>query len=102
MDRTPESERAALEDLLQSEGWAIFTAHMGAAWGPEAYERQIDAALDGAPTDDEPAITRRIRDTFKGVRASLKWPEERVRTLKDAKAQEPQGFERFMRRPKRA
>lgn len=102
IDRTPEAECAALEDLLRSEGWELYVAQMKAAWGPEAYERRLDDALDGnvAPTD-ELAITRRIRDTFKGVRATLAWPEERVRALKDGQrtvtAKAGDAFQQFRR-----
>lgn len=84
-DLTPEAERTALEDMLRSDGWVVFQRHMAARWGAEEYERTVDAALEAKHDPvDEIAITRRIRDTFKGVRASMKWPEERVKALKDA------------------
>jgi hypothetical protein len=99
---TPDAERTALEDMLRSEGWAIFTAHMGIAWGPEAYERAIDGELEkNRDPMDEIAITRRIRDTYKGVRASLLWPTERVKALKDTKSGRSDGFAGFRRGPRR-
>lgn len=102
IDRSPDSERQALEDLLRSDGWAIVMEQMQSAWGAEAYERRLDDTLDGAKAEDELAITRRIRDTFKGVRASFKWPEERVRTLKAAPKQPGSGpaYEQFRRGPR--
>ena len=98
---TPDAERQALIDMLRSDGWAIFAKHMAEAWGPAAYEHWIDKELD-KPHDpvDEIAITRRIRDTFKGVRVSLKWPEERVKALTETK---PAGvFDGFRRGPRTA
>jgi hypothetical protein len=100
--RTPDATRQALEDMLRSDGWEVFESHMAIAWGAEAFERSVDQELEknGDPMN-EVAVTRRIRDTFKGVRASLKWPEEQIRKLKDGTPVEPKGFERFMRRPGR-
>lgn len=101
-----QAERRALEDLLQSDGWKLFAAHMATAWGPEEYERKLDALLEAADTrgalspDEEIALTRRVRDTFKGVRASMRWPEERVRQLVDATKPKEGAFDRFRRTPK--
>lgn len=103
-DLTPEAERTALEDMLQSEGWAIFTAHMDKAWGADAFEHHIDTELkkEGDPMN-EIAITRRIRDTFKGVRASLKWPKDRIDVLKQAPGHTLMDqFAHLRRGPKRA
>lgn len=93
-DLTAEAERVALEDLLKSDGWQVFKAHMDLAWGAEEFERRVDSELDKERADpmQELAVTKRIRDTFKGVRASLKWPDERLRALKDGTATKPKGI----------
>lgn len=83
--RTPEAELEALKDLVASDGWQVLQEHLAQAWGPEAYERAIDGALakDHDPSD-EIAITRRIRDTFKGVRAEAAWVTTRIGELQAA------------------
>ena len=80
-------QRQALTDLLQSDGWRLFSEQMGTAWGAEAFEQRVDQELEKRqPGDDELAVVMRIRDTFKGVRASLDWPKTRLRELAEPAA----------------
>ena len=83
---TPDAQLAALKDLVESDGWKLYLAHVAEAWGPEAFERALDQALDGADPADETAVTRRMRDTFKGVRADVTWPETTIAVLSKPKA----------------
>lgn len=84
--------------MLQSEGWQIFMDHVRQAWGPDAFETAIDRVLAETPPDQELAVTSRMRDTFKGVRADLRWPEERVRVLTDGTSKGMDPFAKFRRR----
>lgn len=79
---THEAELQALKDLVESDGWKVLQAHVAQAWGDAACLQQIDATLakDHDP-GDEIAITRRIRDTFKGVRAEASWVRSRITEL---------------------
>jgi DNA-binding transcriptional regulator GbsR (MarR family) len=101
---TTVDERQALEDMVQSHGWAIFQAHVAKVWGPEAFESAVARALAECPPDEERALTSRIHDTFKGVRATLKWPEEQLKALKAGadrqKAVAADPFALFRRGPK--
>ena len=82
IDRTAEAERVALEDLLSSDGWAIYMEHVALAWGPAACEEALRTAKQAADPQEWPFEATRILDTFAATRADLRWPEERVRALK--------------------
>jgi hypothetical protein len=81
---TPEAERAALADMLESDGWAIFMRHMSLAWGPEAFEQAIRDAKGNVSPEEWPFESVRIMDTFAGMRSNFEWPKERVRALSEA------------------
>ena len=85
---TATEQQHALTDLLESDGWKLYLEQVAERWGPEASEQAIDAALADCPPDEEKALVSRIRDTFKGVRAQVQWPAERVRSLKEGAAVE--------------
>lgn len=98
--RTPESELQALKDLVACDGWDLLRAHLDTAWGPEACLERIDAAIkDLRPGDElaELAVTKRIRDTFKGVRAEARWVEHRILELEAIvkERQKPSLVDRF-------
>lgn len=102
-DLTPEHERAALTDMLESDGWAIYMRHMAIAWGPEAEGQALRAQRKTVTPEEWPFESARILDTFDGMRANFEWPKERVRALGEA----PKGrtvadtFAAFRRGPKR-
>lgn len=105
IDQSPDSERQALEDLLRSDGWAVYVAHIAQAWGPGACEAALREARKIAAPEDWPFESSRILDTFAGMRANLRWPEERVRTLKGAPKKQPveaamERFQQFRRAPR--
>jgi hypothetical protein len=79
--RSHEAQLEALKELAASEGWAIYQEHVAQAWGAEECLEQIDKALVGASPEEELAITKRIRDTFKGVRAEATWVSRRITAL---------------------
>lgn len=82
--RTPEAELQALQDLIACDGWDVLQEHLASAWGAEACLARIDDALTGVGPEDELAITKRIRDTFKGVRAEASWVKQRIAELEAA------------------
>lgn len=84
IDRTPDGERSALEEMLSSEGWGIYMEHVAKAWGAEACEEAMRKARGSVSPEEWPFESSRILDTFAGIRADLRWPEERVRVLKHA------------------
>lgn len=95
--RTPEAELQALKDLVACEGWDILQAHLETAWGSDACLAQIDKTLEKAAPEDELAITKRIRDTFKGVRAEARWVLQRIAELEAAlKDKRPSIADRFV------
>lgn len=83
--RSPEAELQALQELVTCDGWDVLQAHLDAAWGAEACLAAIDAALTKhVRPEDELAVTKRIRDTFKGVRAEAGWVKQRIAELETA------------------
>lgn len=87
--RTPEAELQALKDLVACDGWDVLQDHLDTAWGDTACLAAIDHALEHAPPEDELAITKRIRDTFKGVRAEASWVRRRIAELETALKHKP-------------
>lgn len=86
---TPEAELQALKDLVQSDGWQVLQAHLEQAWGDSACLDEIDKAIKGVDPIDELAVTKRIRDTFKGVRAEASWVTKRISELEGAIKKKP-------------
>jgi hypothetical protein len=86
---TPDAELQALKDLVVSDGWQVLQAHLETAWGSDACLAAIDQALLRAAPEDELAITKRIRDTFKGVRAEASWVTQRVSELETGLKHKP-------------
>lgn len=86
INMTPAAELAALTALVESDGWRLVRLHLDQAWSDAACLEQIDKALERGShsAEEELAITRRIRDTFKGVRAEARWVEQRIADLKGA------------------
>jgi hypothetical protein len=85
VDRTPDAERQALEDLLMSDGWRVYKEHVAIAWGPAACEQALRDAKQNSDPAEWPFESVRILDSFAGMRAELTWPEKRHEALKAAK-----------------
>lgn len=86
--RTPPAEKAALESLVASEGWAIFERAMRAHCNAEAFERDVREA-----TDDETApiahadvalLVKQISATHTAMRQMLEWPTRQIAVLDKA------------------
>lgn len=80
---TPDEERQVLKDLVESDGWKLYMDQMSKAWGAEAFESRLSEELENAIAEERPALSSTMLATFKGVRASLRWPEERLRQIRD-------------------
>lgn len=105
--RTPEAEREALEGLIRSDGWSLYRAAMEDRWNHEAYEREIRAVThDVRAGEDVTGLIQQINATYEGMRKMLKWPEERLRQIRDGAegrkaAMVTDVFARFRRTPGR-
>lgn len=99
--RVPLAEKAALEDLLQSEGWQLFESAMREQWSATSFEAEIRQAMEEAPTgSDVTPIIGQINATYAGMRQMLDWPREQVRTLEKAPTARPKDrFALFRRGP---
>src|SRR4051812_43753711 len=76
--------RAALSDLLQSEGWRVFKASAEHEWGPAGYGRRMQEALNTIPSGPERAyelaqVAELVDATAKAVNQIIAWPSEELR-----------------------
>jgi len=78
---TPDEEKQALRDLVESDGWRLYLDQIEAETGPRAFQRAIDAALETCTPEQERGMTSRISEAFKRARRLVLWPEERLRAL---------------------
>lgn len=84
--RTPEAERAALENLIMGEGWAIVKEMVAMNYGPEAFERAFDAAMKELEPGDEPgqrAVATQVRASYLAARNVVALVEGRYAALKN-------------------
>lgn len=81
VDLTPDAERQALKELLESDGWAIYAQRGEEAWGSAACERALRESRKTTDPADWPFESTRILDTFEAMRAELRWPAERIRMI---------------------
>lgn len=93
-NRTPEAIKAALDDLLKSDGWIILRELVDAQFGAEANLRDIDAVMATLrPGDDERAVVTQIRAASKAAYMVLDLPVSKLRQVEQAK--KPKGLDRF-------
>lgn len=73
------AEREALEEMLRSEGWAIFSKRVYSEFsvGPGYYAR-MGKALAG----DDPIEPKVVHKVCSEVQNMLQWPINRVKALK--------------------
>ena len=77
-------ELVALKDLLESEGWALFTQMVEKSWGPDAFARKVEQAVEGAAMGDQNAVNdlaQHVISKRKAVLAVMELPKERLRQL---------------------
>jgi hypothetical protein len=81
-----EAERVALEELLRSDGWEVFTRLVSEQYSPSRCLAEIDAAMSGLkPGDDEVAVVTQIRAAWKLPPVILDLPSARVRELREGR-----------------
>jgi len=84
---TPDAEWTVLDDLLRSEGWAVYEAAMKARWSDTQQVADIRAVMtEVSPGTDVTPFIGQINATYDGMRKMLAWPRDRMRTLKGGKA----------------
>jgi hypothetical protein len=86
------NEEEALAAFLESDGWQFVQAHLDREWGPEAYARQIDAAIvkARAARDSAEQDIGELGAAARAVRLFAQWPAQRLAELK-AERQKPAG-----------
>ena len=86
-DDTPQGHQLrVLKELVQSEGWHLLVSYAKAAWGPEGYGRQMQAAIGAIGTGPDRAyeiaeVAERVDATAKAVNEIMGWPESQIRAL---------------------
>lgn len=78
MSRESIREREALEELLQSQGWAYVCAYLAKEWQGDGYQSRIAAALGR----DDIAEAKIVHRTAMHMRSLPGIIENRVRDLK--------------------
>jgi hypothetical protein len=104
MDRT--QEREALDALLRSEGWQIFTEHVRDEWGPLAFRRRMNLAIypHARTTDGQQAATMNameVETATRQIEVLISWVATRITQL-EAGEETPQpdkGERRQIERP---
>jgi hypothetical protein len=82
-----QTELEALTDLVASDGWQRYQAHVESEWGAEAYARQIDATIARAKHTGA-SVERELCElgaACRHVRLSVQWPLLRIAQLKQSK-----------------
>lgn len=82
-------EKGALRDLINSEGWALFTRMAREVHGDEACMQRIDqqiALIEPADRENQRESIRTIRAESRAVLALLEWPAHRIAELDQSKA----------------
>jgi hypothetical protein len=85
---TDTRELTDLQELLRSDGFTRFRAHVEDEWGAVASIQRIDRALTELPPGDRDAereTVLQIRAAARQIHALLQWPEERIAQLKGPK-----------------
>lgn len=75
------NRREALEELIKSDGWKYFLAHVGHEWQGLGYMQRMRTALTkdfGADSIEPKVVDRTAQEVIK----LLQWPSDQVRDLK--------------------
>lgn len=103
---TPDAEWTVLDDLLRSEGWAVYETAMRTRWSAEQYEADVrNAMTEARPGTDVTSIVGQINATYAGMRKMLAWPHDRMRAVRagqGAVGRFDDVYALFRRGPKRA
>jgi hypothetical protein len=72
-------QREALEELVGTEGWRIFVAHVRREWEGPGYRSRMAAALGLAGGTIEPTVIHRTSTELLRV---IQWPTDQIAELK--------------------
>lgn len=85
---TDPTELDELESGLTSGFWQRFTAHVNEEWGPagQTYQEAVKRAISGGVGTEAEAIHRlkNVAYAQAAILALLKWPHERVTSIKQS------------------
>lgn len=81
------SELEALVDLIGSDGWQRYVAHVDSEWGAVAYARKLDAAMATARSADRSAELDiyEIGAAMRAAQMAALWPITRIGQLREKK-----------------
>jgi hypothetical protein len=74
-------EREALEEMLRSEGWAVFVARVTDEWAGQGYFSRMGAAL----ASDDSVAPKVVHRTSIEMQRMLQWPKDRLQHLAKGK-----------------
>lgn len=76
----------ALDALLKSPGWKLFTEHLDGEWGPngKTYQANMDKALDLTDAEAAASQARQVRAARLMVEKFGAWPAEELARLRRA------------------
>lgn len=100
---TPQAEKAALDDLLKSDGWAIVCQLVDQQFGAAAQLQHIDALmteLQPSDTDGQHQTVTQVRAASKAAFAVLALPASRLRQVSSGPKASTQLFSGFRRGPR--
>lgn len=81
---THQEQADALEQMLASVGWQLFTAHVGVEWGPKAYAQKLKAAVQHARSvgSDTGKAIEIIDEANDAIAEAMRWPSEEVMKIR--------------------
>lgn len=94
------NELTDLQQLVASDGFKRFQAHIAAEWGPEAQMQKIDAvlsALEPGNVDGEYTTVSQVRAAATRIHELARWPDTRIAQLKGEKPKVERALDRFRR-----
>lgn len=94
-DNVRMSPAAALRQMVDSEGWSLFLAHVRKEWGQAAQNRKIRAAVEGTDAANHSATVQAILGTGEEIVKLFAWPEAEVGAMEQAEKTKPQPADAF-------
>jgi hypothetical protein len=92
-----QTERDALAELVESDGWKLFLDHVETVWGAQAVMQQIDHTIVAGKGDPVEHEIREIAAAARQIQVLAKWPGQRLSELK-AKSRSKPGMFAHLRR----
>lgn len=71
-------EREALEEMVQSDGWAVFQHHLAQEWEGPGFVQRLGMAF----AKPDPVEAKILYEASSYVRRMVSWPETRIDQLK--------------------